>query len=152
MKKYVIDSSSLIHFEDTYPNDVLPSLWDKIYGLFDEGIAYSLKEAYVELEDSQELWDNYKDCFRELSEEESQAVEKILIDSRFDVFKRWGMKKEPWADPYLIASALVNNDVILVTQENMNNNPERKIEYVCKKLKIPCINFLEFLRDVPVKV
>ena len=106
----------------------------------------------MELEDSQELWDNYKDCFRELTEEESQAVEKILIDSRFDVFKRWGMKKEPWADPYLIASALVNKDVILVTQENMNNNHERKIEYVCKKLKIPCINFLEFLRDVPVKV
>lgn len=152
MKKYVIDSSSLIHFEDTYPKDIFPTLWDEIYKLFDEEIVYSLKEVYVELEDSQELWDDYKENFRELTEEESQAFNDILIDSRFEVFKRWGMKKEPWADPHLIASAMVNSGVIVVTQENMNHNPERKIEYVCKELKIPCINFLEFLRDVPVKV
>lgn len=152
MKKYVIDSSSLIHFEDTYPKDIFPTLWDEIYKLFDEGIVYSLKEVYVELEDSQELWVDYEDNFRELTVEESQAFDKILSDSRFKIFKKWGMKKEPWADPHLIASARVNNGVIVVTQENMNHQPERKIGYVCKKLSIPCINFLEFLRDVSVKV
>ena len=47
---------------------------------------------------------------------------------------------------------MVNKGVIVVTQENMNHNPERKIEYVCKELKIPCFNFLEFLRDVSVKI
>ena len=55
MKRYVIDSSSLMKFEDQFPKDILPSLWDEVYKLFDEGKAFSVRAVYEELEDSQEL-------------------------------------------------------------------------------------------------
>ena len=97
MKRYVIDSSSLMKFEDQFPKDILPSLWDEVYKLFDEGKVFSVRAVYEELEDSQELWEDYKDYFRELTVEETQAIGKILNDSRFEVFKNHGKSEGPWA-------------------------------------------------------
>ena len=51
MKRYVIDSSSLMKFEDQFPQDILPSLWDEVYKLFEEGKAFSVRAVYEELED-----------------------------------------------------------------------------------------------------
>ena len=152
MKKYVIDSSSLMKFEDQFPKDILPSLWDEIYKLFKKGKAFSVREVYEELEDSQELWEDYKDYFRELTAKETQAMGKILADSRFEVFKKHWKSDGNWADPQLIACAIVDELVIVVTEENLNRNPQRKIAYVCKELGIPCINLIDFLREIEVKV
>ena len=69
MKRYVIDSSSLMQFEEQFPQDILPSLWDEVYNLFEEGKAFSVRAVYEELEDSQELWSDYKVYFRELTVE-----------------------------------------------------------------------------------
>ena len=52
MKRYVIDSSSLMKFEDQFPKDILPSLWDEVYKLFEEGKLFSVRAVYEELEDS----------------------------------------------------------------------------------------------------
>lgn len=141
-----------MHFEDRFPKDIVPSLWKEVYRLFEEGKAFSLKIVYEELKDSQELWADYKYCFRELTIEESAAMNKILTDPRFEVFKNHGKNESIWADPHLIACAMVNEMVIVVTQENLNRTPQRKIAYVCKELGIPCINFVEFLREVEVKI
>ena len=152
MKRYIIDSSSLIHFEDRFPYDIIPAIYDSFYALFEDGTVYSVKAVYEELMDSQELWADYKDCFRELTEEETKAVDKILSDPRFEVFKKHGMGDGPWADPHLIASAMVNDSIIIVTEENLRREPERKIAFVCEKLGIPYINLIEFLRDVELKI
>ena len=53
MIRYVVDSSSLMKFEDQFPKDILPSLWDEVYKLFEEGKAVSVRAVYEELEDSQ---------------------------------------------------------------------------------------------------
>ena len=152
MKKYVIDSSSLMQLEERFPIDILPSLWDEVYKLFEEERVFSVRAVYEELEDSQELWKEYKSYFRELTVEETQAVGKILDDSRFEVFRNHGKSEDSWPDPHLIACAMVNELVIVVTEENLNRTPQRKIGYVCKELGIRCINFVEFLRDVEVKI
>ena len=125
-----------MQFEDRFPQDILPSLWDEIYKLFEEGTVFSVRAVYEELEDSQNLWRDYKSYFRELSVEETQAVGKILADSRFKVFKNHGTSEGPWADSHLIACAMVDELVIVVTEENLNRTPQRKIGYVCKKLGI----------------
>ena len=152
MKRYVIDSSSLMKFEDQFPKDILPSLWDEIYKLFEEGRVFSVREVYEELEDSKELWSYYKNYFRELTAKETQAMGKLLTDARFKVFKKHWKNDGCWADPYLITCAMVNELVIVVTEENLNRNPQRKIAYVCKELGIPCINLIDFLREVEVKI
>ena len=150
--RYVIDSSSLIHFEDRFPKDIVPSLWDEIYRLFEEENLFSVRAVFEELEDSQELWIDYKKYFRELTVEESQAMSTLLDDDRFEVFKNHGEKDETWADPYLIACAMVSDLVVVVSEENLNRTPQRKIAYVCRELGISCINFIEFLREVEVKI
>ena len=152
MKRYIIDSSSLIHFEDRFPFDIIPAIYDEVYKLFEDGTVYSVKAVYDELMDSQSLWEDYKDCFRELTEEETRAMDKILSDSRFEVFRNHGMGDGLWADPHLIASAMVNDSVIIVTEENLRREPERKIAFVCEKLNIPYVNLIEFLRDAEVKI
>lgn len=152
MKRYVIDSSSLMHMEDRFPIDILPSMWEKIYKLFEEEKVFSVASVYEELKDSQELWESHKQYFRNLTVEETQALSKIMGDSRFEVFRKHGKKDKPWADPHLIACAMVDDLVVVVTEENLNRTPQRKIAYVCKELGIPCINFVEFLREVNVKI
>ncbi|SDA41069.1 protein of unknown function [Methanobrevibacter millerae] len=42
MKKYVIDTSSLIDLEKYYPYSVFPSLWNFIFEKFDEGKLFSV--------------------------------------------------------------------------------------------------------------
>lgn len=123
-----------------------------MYRLFDNGNLFSLKEVYEELEDSQDLWQDYKQHFRELTVEESDAMAALLQDSRFEVFKKHGKREDNWADPYLIACAMVNNMVVVVSEENLNRNPQRKIAYVCKELGIECINLIDFLREVEIKI
>ncbi len=123
-----------------------------MYKLFEEGNLFSVRAVYEELEDSQELWKDHKSYFRELTFEETEAVGRILDDSRFEVFKNHGKSEGPWADPHLIACAMVDELVIVVTEENLNRTPQRKIAYVCKELGIRCINFVEFLREVEVKI
>ena len=152
MTCFVIDTSVLIHLEDNYPRDILPTLWDEIYKLFEEGKIFSINIVYKELKDSDELWKDYKDCFREIRPEETEAVNNILQDSRFEVFKRHGLGKENWADPFLIACAMVDEDVVVVSEENLNRNPQRKIQYVCNELNLSYMNFLQFLRAANVKV
>ena len=49
-----------------------------------------------------------------------------------------------WADPHLIAYAITKN-AIVITDENLNNNLERKIPYVCNELGIACMNFNDFM-------
>ena len=48
-----------------------------------------------------------------------------------------------WADPHLIACAMEDSEIVVITQEN---RPESKIPHVCQKLNIKCINLFEFIK------
>jgi len=60
MRKFVVDTSSLIDLEIYYPYIVFPSLWNFLFKMFDEGKLFSVKEVYRELKDSQEVWKDYR--------------------------------------------------------------------------------------------
>ena len=151
--RFIIDSSTLIEIGDYYPKDIFPTLWEEIFKLFEDGTLFSIKEVYEELMDSKKLWKDYEDYFRELTENEYNEINGILSNKKFIEFKNHGLDAGSlWADPYLIACAKTNNDVTIVTQENLNHNPKRKIPYVCIELNIPCINFFSFLRQIKIKI
>lgn len=146
--------------DDNYPLDMFEPLWGLFYSLFDDEEIESVKEVWNELKDSQEYWESYEDHFRELDDSESENLSKIMSCDKFNVFMDNGLKEQNgdgyWADPHLIACAMNKNEAIIITEENLNNKPMRKIPYVCKELNkegynIKCINLLDFLRHKGVK-
>lgn len=88
----------------------------------------------------------------ELTEKESENVSEILCSEEFKVFVEKGMNSngDYWADPYLIACAMEDSEIVVITQESRTNKPEGKIPYVCGKKGIKCINLLEFIREINV--
>lgn len=154
MTKYVIDASSLNELEDQYPKNipVFSPIYDKVYEMFENGDLFSVMEVYEELKDSQDFWADYKSFFRELTEKESENVSEILCSEEFKVFVEKGMNSngDYWADPHLIACAMEDSEIVVITQESRTNKPEGKIPYVCGKKEIKCINLLEFIREINV--
>ena len=152
--RFVIDSCSLMDLEDTYPIDVFPSIYEICEDMFNNGGLFSVKEAFNELKDSQNFWVAYKKYFKDLDDAELSNLQEIMNSEKFKVFRDWGLKenKEFWADPHLVACAMGNKDIVVVSEESSNNYPERKIPYVCSEYGIDCIKILEFFRKNNVKL
>ena len=146
MNSFVVDTCSFIEM-NFFNKKIFKSLWENIYAMCDDRTLFSVKEVYEELgkgeDDIQEEWREKDFIFLELGEEEQNALKKL---ERFEVFQRWGANSTSglWADPHLIAYAITTNSII-ITEENLNNNPKRKIPYVCNELDIGCMNFNDFM-------
>ena len=65
---------------------------------------------------------------------------------------RWGLEENDghWADPYLVACAMEDSNLIIISEESSRKKPERKIPYVCNEKGIRCIKVLEFLREIEI--
>jgi len=154
MTRYIIDSSSLNELETRYPIDipVFEPIYTKLNQMFEDGDLFSVQEAFEELKDSKDYWGDYEECFRDLTEKESENVNKILSDSKFSVFVHWGMKENDgyWADPHLIACAMEDSEITVVSEESSRNQPQRRIPYVCGQMGIRCIKALEFLDEIDI--
>lgn len=154
MPKYVFDSSSLIELCERYPYEIFPKVYDEIiFKMIENGDLFSVAEAYEELRDLQEFWKDYKDCFRDLTDAESENLAEIISSDEFEVFIRWGKKENDghWADPYLIACAMEDSEIVVVSEESSLKHPQRKIPYVCSQKGIRCIKLLEFFKDMDLQ-
>ncbi|MCL2116674.1 MAG: DUF4411 family protein [Methanobrevibacter sp.] len=146
MDKFIVDTSSFIQM-NIFSKKIFKSLWRNIYEMCKERTFFSVKEVYEELrkgkDDIQEEWREKDFIFLELGENEQIALKDI---EQFDAFQKHGDNSPTglWADPHLIAFGITIN-AIIITEENLNYNPERKIPYVCNELGIRCMNFDEFM-------
>lgn len=118
--------------------------------MFKNGTIFSINEVFNELKDSQEFWKEYKHYFRNLTRKESANVGEIFESEDFEVFIDQGLRERTqfWADPQLIACAMEDSEIIVVTEESSNHHPERKLPFVCGKMGISCIKLLELLRQI----
>ena len=74
-----------------------------------------------------------------------------LNSKDFSVFVKYGLEDNEgdyWEDPELIACAMEDNEVVVVSQESSRKHPQRKIPYVYEQLGIRCIKSLEFLKEI----
>ena len=154
MAKYIIDASSLNELQFKYPNHIpiFEPIYKKLDEMFEDEELFSIREVFEELRDSQEYWEDYEECFRELTENEFDKMSELLKEKEFSVFISHGINNNDgyWADPQLIACAMVDSDVVIVTQESLRKNPQRKIPYICKKKGIRCIKLIEFLDEINI--
>ncbi|MCL4785393.1 MAG: DUF4411 family protein [Verrucomicrobia bacterium] len=147
---YCVDTSGWLDgWQRYYPQDVFPSLWTKLDGLTAAGEIISCEEVYVELarkdDDLHDWIMARKQMLVPLDEIIQSQASLILTEFPRLVDTLRGRSK---ADPFVIATA-IERKAILVTGEVLTGKNEKpRIPDVCKIKNIPCINFLQMIREL----
>lgn len=149
---YVIDTNSFIVLGHYFPNR-FPSFWEKFNELVNTQSVISVREVYRELENQitkQHLRDwvsKHRKNFYLPSPEETQFVSKIFSIPHFQqlIGRKQILSGKPVADPFVIASAYINN-FIVVTEESQKENAAR-IPNVCAYFGVNYTN-LEGMMDM----
>ena len=164
MRKYLLDSNIFIQaYRMHYPFDVVPSLWNKLIKLSDNGVILSIDKVKKELFSNNDELSNW--CKSSLRNTFFVDTENC-INKYIDITKWAGSHpyykpraKEEFlqadlADPWLVAYAMTErehkNDCIIVTHEKSQPNTEKKIKIpeVCNQFKIRHTNLIEMFREI----
>jgi hypothetical protein len=147
--KYSLDASSIIAAWTTrYPIDVMPTFWENLDSLIDNGDLRATEEVYEEIkrkDDGLFRWIRPRSALIvPVDEPVQEAVREILGSHRYLVEMA---RNRSGADPFVIGLARVHG-VTVMTEERMRPNPVRKpkIPDVCGAYRIPCINLLGLIR------
>ena len=148
---YVFDTSSFIVLSHYFPQR-FPSFWQQFDGAVSQGAGISVREVHNELhseatkEHLRDWLDRNKHIFLIPSEEETEFVAEIFAVPHFQylVTQKQRLKGTPVADPFVIASARVD-DACVVTEESMKPNAAG-IPNVCAHFSIQCTNIEGFMR------
>jgi hypothetical protein len=151
---YCIDTNCLIDLENLYPSDIFSALWDSINEIVGKKDIFSVKDVFKELKETHDdedpvlqRWKVQDGFFVESGNAELELLTKIMNDSQFEVFRNHAPDKGTWADPHLIACAESRN-AIVVTNETLNNKPQRKIPYVCEAVNVDYLSLLNMMRHL----
>ena len=146
---YVIDTSSLVEtWLRGFPPDVAPGVWERLDLLIAAGRLIAPDEVLNELErkaDDLHAWAaDRAGMFVELEDDLIEATRKIVNTPEFQGM----MKARPnrnSADPFVIALAQLRGYTV-VSEERDDGPTKCKIPHVCRRLDVPCIDFLGLIR------
>jgi hypothetical protein len=147
---YCVDTSGWLDgWQRHYPPDVFPTLWAKIDALITTGEIISSEEVYFELERKSDDLHDWVKARKQILIPLDEAIQiratSLLAEHPRLVDTLRGRSK---ADPFVIATAIERNAVV-VTGEIISGNLEKpRIPDVCQVKKIPCINFLQMIREL----
>ncbi len=151
--KYCIDTSAWMDgWVRDYPQDVFPSLWTKLDEHVEDGAIVSSEEVYIEIakkEDGLHQW--IKDRKKMLI-----PIEREIQEIVFDLLATYPRlvdtkRNRSQADPFVIATAAHLETAVVTGEQPSNNLTRPKIPDVCNEREIPCISFLEMLREIGCK-
>lgn len=153
--KYLIDTCSLISLEEHYnPSNILfRELWSRVYNLLEREELLICSEVFEELKEGgiQDALKQYSKLFLPLSKEVQEKAKEIL--NEYPTLIKLQSKSNSNADPFLIATAEINN-LTIITEElyysNIVNDPNKyNIPKVCTKRNIKYMKLSEFInRDI----
>ncbi|MCX6233788.1 MAG: DUF4411 family protein [Bacteroidetes bacterium] len=155
---YCIDTSSLIDLKKKYPPDsFFKAIWDDIGEMVKEGNFFTIELVIEELnkfEDKNDFlvsWINHHKHKLILHiTSEVWTAGKIIMKEHPELLKEEKQVKYiPEADPFLIATAMVNN-LIIITEENKTSH--NRIPAVSEFYGVRCINLLEFFEERGYKI
>ncbi len=132
-----------------YPEEVFPSLWEKLAECVASGQVRCSEEVYVELEkkdDGIHDWlKRHKQVVVPINEEIQRIVAALLTEHPrlVDTFRQRSQ-----ADPFVIATAEALSATVVTGEKPRGKLDIPKIPDVCEQRKIPCISFLQMLREL----
>ncbi|MBN1450323.1 MAG: DUF4411 family protein [Anaerolineales bacterium] len=149
---YVIDTNSLNVLKNYYL-EPFQSFWRDFNLLVEEGRLLSVREVYQELDglvDAQHLQDwirTNKDIFYPPQAEETEFMAQIFAVSHFRqlVPQKKTLTSNPFADPFVVASARVRNGCV-VTEEKLRPNGA-KIPNICEHFGIDWTNLEGLMKN-----
>jgi hypothetical protein len=147
---YSIDTSALVHaWQRDYPPDVFPSVWEKLDELATSDRLISCDEALLELERGGDDLHEWAVDRPHIFRTPDQSVQTVVSD----IVNRWPevVPEEShdgvWADPYIIAFAVVQSGTVITGEIRVGQNARRPhIPNVCEALNVPWSNLLGLLR------
>ncbi len=132
-----------------YPPDVFPTLWDNLDEFISAGEIVSSEEVYVETsKKADELHEWIKDrkhMLVPLSPDIQRVATKLLSDYPRLVDTLRGRSQ---ADPFVIATAVEMNAVVVTGEIRTGNLAKPRIPDVCDAKGIRWINFLQMIREL----
>ena len=146
---YCVDTSALIDgLERYYPEEHFPALWERVDELAAAGRFFISEEVWEEVKQKDERAQEWvQPRLAELVVRTDQAVvtatQQVLRGHELLVKNMKGRNR---ADPFVIAVAQIRG-AIVVTGEGSDGTANRpKIPYVCNRLGLTCIRFLDVVR------
>ena len=148
MPIYCIDTSSLIAaWQELYPIENFPKLWERVEGLIVGGRLVSPVEVLNETKkrsDELHAWlKDRKGMFRELSDEVQIEAAQILAQFPRLVGER---KLRTSADPFVIALARVEGWQIVTNEKPTGSLTRPNIPDVCRELQSSTIDVLQVIK------
>lgn len=147
---YCVDASGWLDgWVRDYPQDVFPSLWEKLAQCIADGVVRCSEEVYVELEKKDDGLHDWlmarKEVLVPIDEEIQRSVSQLLalyprlVDTH---------RNRSQADPFVIATAESLKAVVVTGEKPRGKMDIPKIPDVCAARGIRCISFLEMLREL----
>jgi len=150
---YCIDASALINLTryPGYPREIFPTIWEKLENMIKRNEFISHIEVYKEIAKGGDLlfrWcKDHKKMFKDV--EDCQIEEFRKIKPRYDPHY-WNNqidRDKPWADPWLIALSICKDAIIVTDEKNIQN----RIPYIANHFNIPCLNLINFFKEIGIK-
>lgn len=147
---YVVDASAWIDIRRYHPPDIFVTLWQRLDGAIAAGDLVSPEEVLHELErgddDLAETLRLKAGLFLPLDAAQQAAVTEVLAACPTLANAEAERNR---ADPFVVAVARVRHGTA-VSQERSRGGPAGRysIPDACAHFGIPCMRWLEFLREV----
>lgn len=147
---YCIDSSAWLDgWVRDYPQDVFPTLWDKLAERVSDGVLKCSEEVYVELKKKDDGIYDWLKARKEVVVPIDEPIQGIVSE----LLERYPRlvdthRNRSQADPFVIATAEILQGVVVTGEKPRGNLEVPKIPDVCEARNIRCISFLEMLREL----
>ena len=147
--KYSIDTSAILDgWRRYYPPDVFPNLWQNLDELINIGELRATEEVLSELGKIDDKVYNWAKDRSQLFVPIDKGIQQVVskISQNYKGLVDAGSHRS-YADPFVIALALINKSCVITGEHPTGNIEKPKIPDVCRGLGIRCVNLLIFIRE-----
>ena len=148
--RYSLDTSCLVNgWGKHYPPDMFGPVWTHLDGLIQNAAVIAsvevMNEIWRQTDDLHNWCADRDDAFLELIDELQTSVSTLL-----DRYPRLTAAGRNRADPFVVGVAMLASDrMTVVTEETGHRASEArpKIPFICERMNIRCISFVDMLRE-----
>ena len=151
--KYVLDTNVFINMQRHHPFDVFGSLWAKMADVIDSGTVISCGEVLDELSignDELIRWAKLRNGMFVTSGADVQRIVREILHKYPELLT--GTRKANSADPFVIALAKQKGCTLVSDETWAGSGQPVKIPNVCESYGVRLIKFVDFLREVKIRI